>query len=172
MSAAQLVEKTRDLLLAEIKAKISPALTKIRDDRADRKVSTEPTIKYFIFDPAITYECPAIFLIVDRMRPMNEQFKTNHVNAQVTLNCSVVVEEIEGQDLVIKCERYQAALFEILHEKTLSDEAKNVKIYSEVTDVLFSPLFVKDQKTPTMARFRKEAALKLQVMHYESLSTV
>ena len=86
MSAQQLVERTRQLLLDEIQAKINQALLDIRTDRTDNKVTTEPPRKYFIYDGAQTYECPVVFCVVDSMDIPEDRFGPNHVNALVRIN--------------------------------------------------------------------------------------
>jgi len=169
MIANNLTERTRVLLLSAIKSNIVQALADVREDRNDPVVTTEPPKKYFTYDYAITYECPAIFCVVERLQTVNEQFKSNHVNAEVSVSVAAVVEETDGDRLVTKIERYQSALFQILHEVVLEDKARGVKIYSTVDTCEFGPTFIKDQDKK-MGRFRREAVLTLKVKHFENLT--
>lgn len=167
MIPAQLVEITRDLVLDEIKAKIAPALAAIRVDRNDPIVSTEVPRSYFIFDGAHTYQCPAVFCVVDSMDLPEDRTGANHVNAVVRMYVSVVIEDREADKLTVKSERYQAALFDILHWTTLKDEPKNVKIFVRVANCQFSPIYTK-KRGGNMGEFRKEVSLELEIKHYEN----
>lgn len=168
MSAApHLVEKTRDLILTAIKANIATALNDVRLDRADPSVTTEPPKSYFIFDGAHTYQCPAVFVVVDTAEFPEEQTGANFVDATMRIFTSVVIEDREADKLTIKSERYQSALFEILHWATLQDDAKNVKIWVRVVRCSFSPLYTK-KRGDNMGEFRKEVSLELEVKHFEN----
>jgi len=167
MSATQLAEKTRALLMATIKADIVAELADIRTDRADPQVSSEPPRSYFIFDGAITYQCPAVFVVVDSIEFPDDQTGPNFVNARVRTYVSVVVEDREEDKLTLKTERYQAALFKILHWRTLEDVPKNVKIFSRILRCEFSPLYTK-KRDGGLSDFRKEVAIELEVKHFEN----
>lgn len=167
MSKAQLVETTRDLVLDTIKANIAAKLAGIRADRNDPIVSTEPPRSYFIFDGAHTYQCPAVFCVVDSMEFPEPSTGANHVNAIVKMYVSVVIEDREADRLTIKSERYQAALFEILHWTTLQDVPKNLRIWARVVNCQFSPLYT-NARGGNMGEFRKEVSLELEVKHFEN----
>ena len=167
MSAELLVEETRSLLLDEIKANIDAALTAIRNERNDPIVSTEPPISYFIFAPSNILRCPAVIIVVDSADIPEETTGANHINGVVSIFVSVVVEDREADLLTIKAERYQAALFRILHRKTLQDAVKNVKIYSRVRKLNYSPIYTTKAEDP-MGEFRKEVVLELTVKHFEN----
>ena len=167
MSKAQLAEKARELILGAIKANIATKLDGIRTDRNDPIVTTEPPKSYFIFDGAHTYQCPAVFVVVDSLEFPESQTGANFVDAVVRMFVSVVVEDREADRLTIKAERYQAALFEILHWNTLLDDPKNVKIWSKVLNCNFSPLYTK-KRGDEFAEFRKEVSLELEINHWEN----
>ena len=167
MSKAQLVETTRDLVLDAIKAQIATKLAGIRIDRNDPIVTTEPPRSYFIFDGAHTYQCPAVFAVVDSMDFPEDATGANHVNAIVKMYVSVVIEDREADRLTIKSERYQAALFEILHWTTLQDVPKNLRIWTRVVSCQFSPLYTK-KRGGNMAEFRKEVSSELEIKHFEN----
>lgn len=163
----QLVEKTRSLILASIQAQIADQLAAVRADRPDQNVTTEPPKSYFIFDGAHTYQCPAVFCHVESMDIPEPVTGANFVNAIVKLFVSVVIEDQEEEELTIKSERYQAALFKILHWSTLQDDVENVKIWVRVVRCEFSPLYTK-KRGNDMADFRKEVSLELEVKHWEN----
>lgn len=169
MSAAQLVERTRDLVLDTIKSEIASELAAIRTDRDDPVVFTDPPKNFYIFDGAHTYQCPAIFCVVDSMRFPDEQLGPNHVNALVSIFVSAVVEGQDEGGLTIKSERYQAALFKILQWRTLVDLDKNVKLWVRVLRCQFSPLYTKKRAPEgVMGNFRKEVSLELEIKHFEN----
>lgn len=168
MSAApHLVEITRNMIMEKIKADINTALADVRTDRNDPIVTTEPPKSYFIFDGAHTYQCPAVFVVVDSAEFPEERTGANHINAVMRLFVSVVVEDREADFLTIKTERYQAALFEILHWATLVDPVKNVRLWVRVPRCAFSPLYTK-LRGNDMGEFRKEVSLELEVKHFEN----
>ena len=170
MSTAQLTERTRSLILTWIKSNIAAELAAIRTDRADNTVSTEPpgTTSYFIFSGAHTYQCPAIFCVVDSAEVPDERTGTNYVSAVVKVFVSAVVEGQDENSVTIKCERYQAALFKLLHQTILTDTVDNVKIYISCKRFQFSQLFTKSRKQENLANFNKEVALELEVKHWEN----
>lgn len=163
---SQLVEISRDIILDTIKAEIAAALAGIRTDRADSRVSTEPPRQYFIYDGAQTYQCPAVFAVVERANFPDEATGSNFIDARVSVNIGIVAEDQDAEKLTIKVERYQAALFQILHQRQLMNAAQNVKVWTRVTDIDFSPIFAR-QQSQGMGQFRKEAVLKLEVQHFE-----
>lgn len=165
--APHLVETTRNLVMATIKANIATALADVRTDRVDPSVTTEPPKSYFIFDGAHTYQCPAVFVVVDSAEFPEQTTGANFINATMKLFCSVVIEDREADKLTIKSERYQAALFEILHWATLQDDPKNVKIWVRVVRCEFSPLYTK-LRGDNMGEFRKEVSLELEIKHWEN----
>jgi len=165
--AEQLVERTRDMILAEIKAKISAALLAVRTERSDPRVTTEIPRQYFIFDGAHTYNCPAVFVVVDSMDFPESSYGPNHINNLVKIYCSAVVEDRDMAFLTIKAERYQAALCRILHRTILQDDPNFIKIYSRVLRAEFSPIFTRKEKT-NEGIFRKEVSLELEVKHFEN----
>lgn len=167
-NAAQLTERTRDLILAQIKANISAELAAIRGDRLDSSVNIPSPRSYFIFDGAHTYQCPAVFVVVDSGEVPDETTGTNYVSAVMKIFVSAVLEGVDAGSLTIKCERYQSALFKILHETVISDTADNVKIYIRCKRFQFSELFTKSRKNEDMADFMKEVALELEVKHWEN----
>lgn len=170
MSAVQLTERARGLILTQIKNNIASELAAIRTDRADNTVSTEPpnTQSYFIFDGAHTYQCPAIFVVSDTVEVPDERIGSNYVNAVMKFFVSAVVAAQIESSVTIKAERYQAALFKILHQTVINDSTDNVKIYILCKRIQFSEVYTKSRKGDNMADFRKEVAIELEVKHWEN----
>lgn len=164
----QLSEITRKLVMASIKAGINAELAAIRADRDDPSVNVIPPKSFFIFDGANTYQLPAIFLVVDSGEIPEEITGANFVNATMKLYCSAVVEATGEEALTILCERYQAALFRLLHQVTINDTDLNVKLYIRVVRFRFSEIYTKSRKQENLANFRKEIALELEVKHFEN----
>ena len=170
MAVAQLSERTRALIISQIQSNLANELTAIRASRNDNTVSTEPPLltSYFIFDGAHTYQCPAIFVIVDSGEVPDAQTGTNYVSAIMKVYVSAVVEGQEESSLTIKVERYQAALFKILHQTLITDPTDNVKIYILCKRFQFSQLYTKSRRQDNMGDFRKEVAIELEVKHFEN----
>lgn len=171
MSAVQITEKTRNLILTQIKANIAAELAAMIADRSDPSVNLDPPLSYFIFDGAHTYQCPAIFVVVDGAEIPDDIIGPNHVNAKVRVYVTVAVEGQDEGGLTIKCDRYQAALFKILQWQTLVDIPNNVKIKILVKRFQFSPLYTKRRTQDNMGNFRKEVVLELEVKHFENPTT-
>lgn len=168
--ATELTERTRDLILDQIKANIVAQLGVIRTSRNDPSVNVAPPRSYFIYDAeqTLTFQSPAIFLVVDSGELPEQQTGANHINAVMKLYCSAVIEGTEAGALTILCERYQSALCRILHQLTVDDPGENVKIYVRVVKFQFSPIYTKSRKQgENMANFKKEVALELEVKHFE-----
>lgn len=109
-----------------------------------------------------------VIIYVDSGETNDQQVGPNHVNATLKVMVSVVVEAREASSLTIKAERYQSALFKILHWKPLVDQANQVKLWVRVARFKFSPTYTKSRKSEGLADFRKEVALDLEVKHYEN----
>lgn len=170
MSAAQLSERARSLILTQIKNNIATELAAIRSDRSDNTVSTEPpgSQSYFIFAGAHTYQPPAIFCVVDSAEIPDEKLGTNYVSAVIKVFVSAVVSAQTESSTTVKCERYQSALFKILHQTVILDTTDNVKIYILCKRIQFGELYTKSRKADNMANFFKEVALELEVKHWEN----
>ncbi len=167
-NAAQLTERTRDLILTQIQNNIATELAAIRTSRADTLLNISLPQSYFIFDGAHTYQCPAIFVVVDSGEVPDEKTGTNYVSAIMKLYVSAVVEGLDAAELTRKCERYQAALFKILHQTNIVDASHNVKIYILCKRFRFSELYTKSRKADNLGDMRKEVAIELEVEHWEN----
>ncbi len=131
-------------------------------------MTTEPPQEYFIYGEAHTYQCPAVFVVIDSGEFPDQSTQTNYVSAVFKVYVSVVVEGQQEKALTIKCERYQSALFKILHETVITDSVDNVKIYTRCKRFQFSDLYTHGRKKDNMGDFRKEVAIELEVKHWEN----
>ena len=165
--APLLSEGARSLVEAQIKANIGTALADVRSAWPGALVSTELPQSYFIYEGAHTYRCPAIFMVVQDMDTNEDAMNPNHINGLIRMVVSVVIEDREAKLLTIKAERYQAALFQVLHRVQMVDSVKNLKIYSRVKRLEFSPVFMRKGREGE-GMFRKEAALELELKHWEN----
>lgn len=168
--AAQLSERTRKLILALIQTNISLELSNIRADRNDPSVNTEPppSQSYFIYAEAHDYQLPAIFCIVDSGDIEDQKDGKNYVSANMKVFVSAVVGGQTQGTTTIRCDRYQAALFRILHQTVIVDTTDNVKIHVYVKRMQFGTLYSVSRKKDNMSDFRKEVALELEVQHWEN----
>lgn len=167
MSTRRLVETTCTLIKNEIEAQIASKLSGVSTDRNDFIVPLPTPESYFFFPKAAGYRPPAIFVIAegfDKQKPVG----ANHINAIVTVHVNVVLEELERSNLVISAWRYQAALDEILDQTELEDVDQKVKIVILVSKCSFSPEYTEsDDPDNSIAVFRKEVSLQLEVHHFE-----
>lgn len=168
MSAAQLTERTRALILTQIQNNIVAELAAIRLDRNDNTINLDSPQSYFIFDRAHTYQCPAIFVVVDSGEVPDEKTTTNYISCVMKIFVSAVLEGKQEDSLVRKTERYQSALFKILHETVISDPADTTKIYIRCKRFQFSQLYTRSRRNDNMSDFRKEVSIELEVEHWEN----
>jgi hypothetical protein len=150
-----------------IKANIAGALSDVRVERGDAKVTTEPPKDYFVYERARTYQTPSVFIIADRVDLM-KQAGPNSIMANVTVRVSVVIEDVKEENLSIKAWRYQDALYEVLDQAQMVSTDGNIKLIVIVQSMLFSPVFTQNtDKKATVNAFRKEVVLECDVRHFE-----
>ncbi len=166
MAAPELTERTRSLILTQIKNNIAAELAAIRTDRADNTIATEPPQSYFIYDGAHTYDCPAVFVIADSGEQPIDRTGVNYLSALMKLFVSVVVQGQDQRALTLRTERYQSALYKILDQTVITDSVVKVHIWCK--RFTFSPIYTKDTKSDTNGNFRKEVAIELEVKHWEN----
>jgi hypothetical protein len=123
---------------------------------------------YFIYEGAHTYQPPAIFIVIDSGDVPDERNNSNYVSAQMKVYVSAVVSGSTTASATVRAERYQAALFKILHQAVVSDPTDNVKIYISCKRFQFGRLYTKSRKQDNMADYYKEVAIELEVKHWEN----
>lgn len=167
--AKNIIESTVRLLQDHIRSNLAAALSDVRVERAEPIVTTEPPQRdsYFIYERAVGYKTPAVFIIADNL-DMMKQDGPNSIMALVKIRVSVVVEDLKADHCTIKAWRYQDALFEVLEQAQIVSQNSDVKIVVIVQGATFSPVFTSDQdaKSPRNT-FRKEVVLDLDVRHFE-----
>jgi hypothetical protein len=166
-----LTEISADLIEQTIKADIAAALTAVRTQRADPKVTTEPPRSYFIFEKPKAYQCPAIIIIPQGYDFRPSEGGANHINAILRIDVAVVVEDRAADLATRKAWRYQAALMKVLAQRSLTSADGAVKLVVVVNRAEFSPLFTQseDPAAPE-GPFRKEVRLECGAHHFEAFS--
>lgn len=173
MSTRHLIETDVDLVTAHIKATIGAALVGVGalqiSETPNSAVSVEPPRDYYNYPKAIGYRTPAVFVIGDRIDFQKREKGANHINANVRLNVTVLIEDKDADRITRKAYRYQAALHECLDQVSLTSSDDKVKIVIVVQNAAFSPLYSNtDDPTAPGSVFRKEVALELDCFHYEN----
>lgn len=151
-----------------IKANIAQALADIRTDRGDSKVQTEIPKDYLIYENAIGYRVPAIFVIGD-----NVDFQLvkgqNFISSKNTIYVSALLDDRTAELLTYKAWRYQDALHQILDQAEIEIPESKIKNVIKVVKAEFSNTFKLKAQNPGEDKnpFRKEVMLTLEVEHFE-----
>lgn len=165
MAAQSILESTVFSIQDQIKNNIASFLGEVRNERTDAKVSTEPPAQYFIYEGAIGYKTPAVFIVADSV-DFRLSRGPNHISAAVKVYVSCVVEDRMQDLLTLKCFRYQDALHKCLDRQHLLTTDSRVKNIVKVTRVDISSNQTKKMSS-TESVFRKEVMLTLEVEHFE-----
>ena len=168
-----LSEEAVNLILTSIKTNIAPALASIRSYWDDGTVTTEPppTSSYFIYPKAQGYRCPAIWVVDEGTDFRKSETKANFIDALMSINVSVKVEDKDQYKLAIKCWRYVSALYSILEESNLVSSDGAVKIVVKVNRVKAGPMYTIENDDPDVtAQFFKEYELFCDVEFYQGFS--
>lgn len=164
MSAQNILESTVDLIQAHIKANLPANLATVRADRGDGKVTTEEPYEFFIYEKAIGYKTPAVFIIAE-----NVDFRlregSNHINALINLVVSTVVEDRTAELCTRKAFRYFDAMNMTLNRAHIDNSKETIKLVLKSDRADISGL--SEVKSSVETRFRKEIMLGLQVEHYQ-----
>lgn len=163
MAARNIVEGTVDLIVEQIKANILSALSGVRANRGDAAVTTEVPVSYFTYEPAIAYKTPAVFVIGDNVEFLQSRGQ-NHINCQIRVFVSIVVEDRKASLLTIKGYRYHDALHEILDRAVLDSADGKSRNKIKVVSSQFGSTV---PKKSAESDFRKEVMLELTVEHFE-----
>jgi hypothetical protein len=167
-----LAEAAVCLIVDTIKANIQLALQDVRVYWSDGKVTTEvpPTESYFIYPKAQGYRCPAIFVIDEGTDFRLSTTNSNFINALMSINVSVKIEDKDAYKLALKAWRYASALHAILEQANLVSPDNTVSIKIKVKRSKPGPLYTIENDDPdTSAQFFKEYELFCDVEFYENL---
>lgn len=173
MSTRHLIETDVDLVIDQIKSAIGPALLAVgvmqNAENPNYALTVEAPRDYYVYPKAMGYRTPAVFVIGDRIDFQKREKGANHINANVRINVTVLVEDKDAERITRKAYRYQAALHECLDQVSLTSSDDKVKIVVVIQNAAFSPLYSNtDDPNAPGAVFRKEVALELDCYHYES----
>lgn len=167
MSARNIVESARNMIIANIKAGIPAALAAVRTERGN-SVGTEipPDQSYFIYSPAKAYRRPGIFVVAQEVDFKLDRGQ-NMIDATIRFIVSVAIEERLQELLTIKADRYMDALHSLLQGIELVDSTLKTKIVISVMKARFSEDF--SEKVETGVQFTKEVAFDCDVEIYQQL---
>jgi hypothetical protein len=169
MASYRLAEIAVNLIEAQIKSKISTALSDVRTQRADPIVTTEIPQEYFIYEEAEALRTPSVFTIIQSQDFRNEVKGANHINASNTVLVAVVIEDRVKRLATIKAWRYQSALVQCLHLVSLTSTDSAVRLFVRVRECNFSGILPMNDVSTNDTVFRKEVSLMLDVDHIENL---
>jgi hypothetical protein len=176
MSARHLTEWAVDLVTKQIQGNIQLALVDVNLVLTTDPVnpapvmSFEPPRDYYTYPKAMGYRTPACFVIADRIDFQKREKGANHINANIRLNVSILVEDKDADRITRKAYRYQAALQEVLDQVQLVSTDGALKIVVVVQNAAFSPLYSNtDDPTAPGTVYRKEVSLELDCYAYEQV---
>ena len=172
MSARHLTEWAVDLVTDQIKANIQGALIDVSSvfPPYAPTLSFEPPRDYYTYPRAMGYRTPAVFVIADRIDFQKREKGANHINANIRLNVSVLIEDKDADRIVRKAYRYQSALQTVLDQVQLLSGDGALKIVVVVQNAAFSPLYSNtDDPTAPGTVYRKEVSLELDCYTYEQV---
>lgn len=158
------MEGTISPIISHVKANIASALSDTRTDRADAKVQTLPFQEYLIFEKAIGYRTPSLF-VLGREIDFKLDRGANFINCLVGVQVSCVVDERDAELLTIKTWRYHDALHEVLDRAELVSSDGKIKNKIKVVRSSFGDTV--QVKSSIESPFRKEVMLTLDVEHFE-----
>jgi hypothetical protein len=116
------------------------------------------------------YRTPACFVIADRIDFQKREKGANHINANIRINVSVLIEDKDADRITRKAYRYQSALQSILDQVQLLSTDGALKIVTVVQNAAFSPLYSNtDDPTAPGSVYRKEVSLELDCYAYEQV---
>lgn len=165
-----LTEPTRDLVLNQLKANFNSFLTDV-DHQYNDGINLEPVddASYFISYRFRTIRPPAIYVLFEK-HAFQYADEPNYIQSDdrclVVLSC----EDIDGEVLTRKSERYARILFACLNQIELvtQDQRLKIQVIPESIDYL-QP--VSDKLQDAQKKFRIDVVLTLKLLHYEKLLT-
>lgn len=171
MSAPRLLEGDVDLIIAHLRSNIAAALSDVRTDRTDDRVTTEPpqTKSYFTYWPTKAYQAPAIIVMAEAQNNRQAEKQSNFIASRNEINVAVVIEDREEEKLTRKAFRYASALHQLLECQQLTDGAGKLKIHVRVDRVENGDIyFGTDRREAPEAVFRRAVTLYCEVEHFEN----
>jgi hypothetical protein len=177
MSARHLTEWAVNLVTEQIQNNIESALADVNSAlnnnqplMGDPVLSYEAPRGYYIYPRAIGYRTPACFVIADRIDFQKREKGANHINANVRLNVSILIEDKDAERITRKAYRYQSALQTVLDQVQLLSGDGALKIVVVVQNAAFSPLYSNTEEPNAPGSvYRKEVSLELDCYAYEQV---
>jgi hypothetical protein len=177
MSARHLTEWVVNLVTKQIQDNVETALQDIAQALPPPApvLSIEKPRDYFIYPRAIGYRTPAVFVIADRIDFQKREKGANHINANVRVNVTVLIEDKDADRITRKAFRYQSALQSVLDQvQLLSSDLEpsdgSLKIVVVVQNAAFSPLYSNtEDPNASGSVYRKEVSLELDCYCYEQV---
>jgi hypothetical protein len=160
------MEGTVTPIVDHIKNNVSAALADLRADRPDNIVNTDDPVDYFVYPKAIGYMVPAVFVLGRTVSFLQERGQ-NHINAQVGVQVSIVVEDQDAERLTYKVWRYSDALHSVLDQAEIVSLDGKIKNKIKVVSAEFGDSV--QIKSQLESPFRMESMLILEVEHYEEM---
>lgn len=113
--------------------------------------------RFYITEAIETVQCPAVYIVADRTEHNNRA--QNFIWQEHTVLVGFLVEDVEVTTLTRLVWRYVRAGYMTLHDQSLG----NIHVLVEGVD--YGPIFLKPKGSGR--QFRKDATLRLKVMHLE-----
>lgn len=169
MPGRLLSELVVDEIRDHIKANIAPALQAVNENFSDeRALSFEVPRDYFIYPKAMGFRTPCVFVIADRIDFQKGTKQSNFLNAQMTVNVTVLIEDRDADAITRKAFRYQAALQSILDQVEKISDNGEAKFTLVVQAASFGALYsTADDPNSVSAVYRKEVGLEIDCFLYE-----
>lgn len=161
--ARNAIEFCTDAIIDHLQTNLPFELNAIYADRP-KDVSLETPLEYYIYEKAIGYKTPAIF-VVARDIDYRMGIGANHVNALITMYVACVLEDRNHTILQQRIFRYQDALQKTLHRMAFVDTGNTQKNIIKVVSASFSETEATHSTVESI--FRKEVLLTLEIEHYE-----
>jgi hypothetical protein len=160
----QLPEKVTDLIVKHLRDNMSTSMAALRTDRTDSHITSETPLKYYINEQD-NYTSPAIFVLVQDVDFMKETRGANYINAEMSLNVHIIVEETKEEEVTRKSFRYLAVVQSLLDQATLTDNSK-IKFELVTKRAEFSPVLI--DSNIGRKDFKKEVILTCVAYCFES----
>lgn len=166
-----LVELAVDLIFDQIEAQFNANLSMVSKmyENDGRKINLERLVdnNIYISEGVKPLKLPAVFIVPTNSEHVLEA--DNYAKQVHSMMVGVLVEDIqaEASRITRKTWRYARAAWMTLHDQNLGGQAPEIKVLVE--SVSYSPIFAAGEGNNR--KFRKDATLKLRVLHYEPLYT-
>jgi hypothetical protein len=111
-----------------------------------------------------------VFVIADRIDFQKREKAANHINANIRVNVTALIEDKDADKITRKAFRYQSALQSVLDQVQLGSQDGSLKVTVVVQAAAFSPLYstTEDPNAPG-ALYRKEVSLELDCYCFEQV---